>query len=202
MEALDRRIAVTERQRAADLQRATPSGSSDDFGLESEPSPRSVRMPVGLPEGQRFLLHPMTIIRHVTYGPDICMLDDGCQNQSRERCAQVPSMPHKHCQSITTSEDVKLVLQMSGRLMLMLDTIMQVVASDRTEKAVRKQAELIGGLQTGLATLETRLADYQVRAPSRAAHNTCAPVLGHLDGKHAGSSCCTIVGFSWHKHVT
>ncbi len=41
----------------------------------------------------------------------------------------------------------------------------QVVASDRTEKAVRKQAELIGGLQTGLATLEARLADYQVCAP-------------------------------------
>ena len=40
-----------------------------------------------------------------------------------------------------------------------------MVAADRTEKAVRKQAELIGGLQTGLATLEARLADYQVRAP-------------------------------------
>ena len=29
---------------------------------------------------------------------------------------------------------------------------------------MRKQAELIGGLQTGLATLEARLADYQVCA--------------------------------------
>ncbi len=37
----------------------------------------------------------------------------------------------------------------------------QVVVTDRTEKAVRKQAELIGSLQTGLASLEARLADYQ-----------------------------------------
>ena len=53
---------------------------------------------------------------------------------------------------------------MVGQLMRLLAAPLQVVASDRTEKAVRKQAELIGGLQTGLATLEARLADYQVCA--------------------------------------
>ena len=32
---------------------------------------------------------------------------------------------------------------------------------------MRKQAELIGSLQTGLATLETRLADYQACSPEK-----------------------------------
>ena len=42
MEALERRIAAAERLRAADRQRDLRSGSSDDFGLENEHSPRSV----------------------------------------------------------------------------------------------------------------------------------------------------------------
>lgn len=41
---MERRIAVSERQRAADHRHEMASGSSDDFGLESEPSPRSVRL--------------------------------------------------------------------------------------------------------------------------------------------------------------
>ena len=43
---------------------------------------------------------------------------------------------------------------------------MQVVVSpvsDEAQRVLKKQAELIAGLQKGLASIESRLLDYQVR---------------------------------------
>ena len=63
VEALERRIAASERQRAADRQRDLRSTSSDDFGLESEHSPRSVRLRLGqqTASGVPCILSPLSV---------------------------------------------------------------------------------------------------------------------------------------------